>query len=127
MDFFAVDVETANADLASICQIGFARFVNGVMVDEWKTYIDPECHFDAINVSIHGIDERTVAGSPNFGMLAETIQHALNCCVVVTHTTFDKVALYRAAIRYNAAPLSCTWLDSACVARRTWNELSRSG
>lgn len=28
-DFVAIDVETANADMASICQIGIAGFANG--------------------------------------------------------------------------------------------------
>jgi DNA polymerase-3 subunit epsilon len=127
MEFIAVDVETANADLASICQIGIARFADGALVDEWKTYVDPECHFDGINVSIHGIDETTVAGSPNFGNVANAIQRALNDCVVVTHTAFDKIALHRAAARYDVTPFACTWLDTACVARRAWKEFSRSG
>jgi len=66
MEFVAIDVETANADMASICQIGIAQFRDGTLVEEWKTYVDPQDHFDGINVSIHGIDEDVVAGSPTF-------------------------------------------------------------
>ncbi len=62
MDFVALDVETANADMASICQVGLARFEGGVLVHEWKSYVDPDDYFDAVNVSIHGIDEDTVRG-----------------------------------------------------------------
>jgi DNA polymerase III subunit epsilon len=62
MDFVAIDVETANADMASICQIGIATFENGALAGEWKTYVDAQDHFDGINESIHGIDESTVAG-----------------------------------------------------------------
>lgn len=62
MNFVAIDVETANADMASICQIGLARYENGVLADEWKSYVDPQDYFDGINVSIHGIDESTVHG-----------------------------------------------------------------
>jgi DNA polymerase III subunit epsilon len=40
MELIAIDVETANADMASICQIGTARFANGILVDEWKLYVD---------------------------------------------------------------------------------------
>ena len=29
MNFVAIDVETANADMASICQIGLTKYVNG--------------------------------------------------------------------------------------------------
>jgi DNA polymerase III subunit epsilon len=127
MDFVALDVETANADIASICQIGIARFRDGTLADEWQTYVDPQDHFDAINVSIHGIDASIVEGAPRFGALASTIQHAIRGAVVVTHTTFDRLALHQARTKCNAPPFTCTWLDSACVARRTWREFSRSG
>jgi DNA polymerase III subunit epsilon len=127
MDFVAIDVETANANMASICQVGIATFDKGVLADEWKTYVDPQDHFDGMNISIHGIDESLVAGSPTFGMLAHTILGALNGRVVVTHSAFDKVALYQAGTKCKASPLMCTWLDSACVARRAWKEFSRNG
>jgi DNA polymerase-3 subunit epsilon len=126
MEFVAIDVETANADMASICQIGIARFENGTLTDEWKTYVDPEDHFDGINVSIHGIDENVVAGAPTFRMLSDIVADKLTGRVVVTHTAFDKVAIYQAGNKCNACSLSGTWLDTACVVRRTWREFSRS-
>ena len=64
MNFIAVDVETANADLASICQIGVARYENGQLAFEWKSYVDPKDYFDSRNMSIHGIDDSMVAGAP---------------------------------------------------------------
>jgi DNA polymerase-3 subunit epsilon len=127
IDFVALDVETANADMASICQIGIAKFQNGTLADEWKTYVDPQDYFDAINVSIHGIDDSVVEGAPTFGALTSTIQDALRDTVVVSHTAFDKVALHQARTKCQAPPLTCTWLDTACVARRTWKEFSKSG
>ncbi|MCL2029046.1 MAG: hypothetical protein FWG97_01290 [Deltaproteobacteria bacterium] len=36
MDFVAIDVETANADLASICQIGIAEYKDGALSQEWS-------------------------------------------------------------------------------------------
>jgi DNA polymerase-3 subunit epsilon len=127
MEFVAIDVETANADMASICQIGIAHFENSVLTDEWKTYVDPQDHFDGMNVSIHGIDEDVVAGSPTFGMLAHTVMGRLNGRIVVTHTAFDRVAIYRAGAKCETSLPTCTWLDSACVVRRAWKEFSKSG
>lgn len=37
MRFISVDVEIANADMASICSIGAAVFENGRLADEWYT------------------------------------------------------------------------------------------
>ena len=41
VDFVAIDVETANPNLASICQVGIAGFRDGVLAFEWKSYVDP--------------------------------------------------------------------------------------
>ena len=48
MDFVSIDVETANADMASICQIGIARYENSELTNEWVTYVDPEDYFDTL-------------------------------------------------------------------------------
>ena len=39
MTFVAFDVETANPDYSSICQIGAAQFSNGRLGETWKTLI----------------------------------------------------------------------------------------
>lgn len=127
MNFVAIDVETANADLASICQIGLASFVNGALKDEWKTYVDPEDYFDPINVDIHGIDDSTIRGAPNFQALSNTLSSYLTDAVVVCHTHFDRVAIHQAAQRYGIMSPKCTWLDSARVARRAWAQFAWKG
>ena len=53
MEFVAIDVETANADMASICQIGLAKYKDGVLLKEWTSLINPEDYFDFINIGIH--------------------------------------------------------------------------
>ena len=66
MDFVAIDVETANPDMASICQIGIACFKDGKLEKEWVSLINPEAYFDPINTSIHGIGESSVSSAPLF-------------------------------------------------------------
>lgn len=127
MNFVAIDLETANADMASICQIGLAKYENGVLGDEWKNYVDPEDYFDGINVSIHGIDECTVKGAPTFPELADTLRSYLLGTVAVCHTHFDRVAMHQAAQRYDILAPECTWLDSARVARRAWKQCAWKG
>jgi len=127
MNFVAIDIETANADMASICQIGLAKYENGKIADEWVTYVDPEDYFDDINVSIHGIDESTVKGAPSFGDLDGTMHSHLEGKVVVCHTHFDRVAMNQAFQKYGANAPNCTWLDSARVARRAWTECAWKG
>lgn len=127
MNFIAIDVETANANMASICQIGLVAYSDGLPVDEWVTYIDPEDYFDGINVSIHGIDELTVKGSPNFLETFEKLISYLQGNIVVCHTHFDRVAVHQACQRNSLEIPQINWLDSARVARRTWPECSSKG
>ncbi|MCQ0970118.1 3'-5' exoribonuclease [Paracoccus sp. TK19116] len=127
MRFVAVDVETANADMASICSIGVAAFENGALAAEWYSLIDPKDFFDPVNTSIHGITSVEVQGAPTFSDVAGELEHLLGSQVVVTHTHFDRVAMHQAAGRWAISAPSCTWLDSARVARRTWAECAKSG
>ncbi|MDD2737844.1 MAG: exonuclease domain-containing protein [Methylomonas lenta] len=127
MEFIAIDVETANADMASICQIGLARFKDGKLVEEWSSLIDPEDYFDFINIDIHGITEEDVAGAPIFSEVVEELSKLLSSSVCVSHTHFDRVSIGRALEKYSLNPIETTWLDSARVARRTWEECAWRG
>ncbi|OPY85736.1 MAG: DNA polymerase III PolC-type [Smithella sp. PtaU1.Bin162] len=127
LNFVAIDVETANADMASICQIGLAKFENGLLSDEWKSFVDPEDYFDDMNVSIHGIEETTVKGAPTFPELCNKLHLYLTGAVVICHTHFDRVAISQAHRRYDVIVPECTWLDSAMVTRRAWTECARKG
>lgn|SRR6185369_1978644 len=127
MHFVAIDVETANAAMGSVCQVGIARFDGGQLVDEWSSLVDPEDYFDDINVSIHGIDRRMVVGQPKMPDVAETLRSFLESTVSVCHTHFDRIAIARAFQRYELRPISTVWLDSARVARRTWPDLAWRG
>lgn len=127
MMFVALDVETANPDMSSICQIGVVRFENGYPLETWSVLVDPEDWFDDMNISIHGIDERKVKGCPNFKTVSAELHSRLEGQVVATHTAFDRNAITQAARRHSTAIPSCTWLDTARVARRAWPEVSQRG
>lgn len=127
MDFVAIDVETANADIASICQIGIVAFENGSVKESWQSLVNPEDCFDGINISIHGIDQRAVKGAPTFPLIYGTVRKLLADAVVASHTPFDRVAVARVMAKYDLETFECVWLDTARVARRAWPELSQRG
>lgn len=127
MDFVAIDVETANADMASICQIGVAIYNNGALTNAWTSLIDPEDYFDLINIDIHGITEEDIEGKPTFPEIVSKLGGFLNGTVCVSHTHFDRVSISRALEKYDLSSFDTIWLDSARIARRTWEEFSWSG
>lgn len=127
MDFIAIDVETANADMASICQIGIVKYADGNLVEEWSSLINPEDYFDFINIDIHGITEEAVKDSPTFPEILNKLEYFMRNSICVSHTHFDRVSIGRACEKYNLNSFETVWLDSARVARRTWEECAYSG
>ena len=128
LTFNSIDVETANADRASICQIGIVEVRDGEIEDQWKTLVNPEDWFDPWNVSIHGIDEDCVKNSPTLPEIRGELRSRLRGSILVSHTSFDRVAFERAMTRYDLERLQVTWLDSAKIARRAWpDSYGRSG
>jgi DNA polymerase III subunit epsilon len=115
MNFVAIDVETANPDLASICQIGLVRFLNGRVADNWESLVDPEDYFDCVNISIHGINESAVVGSPIFPELSSFLSQQLIGNVVVCHTPFDRAAIRAVFSKYGMTIPEIVWLDTARV------------
>lgn len=122
MDFVALDVETANADPRSICQIGIAVFKDGELVETWESLINPESHFDFMNSAIHGINENHVKGSPTIQEVKSKLDELVGDNVVGIYSGFDKVALER-----NFNQLDYKWLDITRVVRRTWEQVAYSG
>lgn len=128
MDFVSIDVETANADIASICQIGLVTVRAGEIADRWSTLVNPEDFFDDINVEIHGIDEDCVADAPKFPDIFDEFSGRTARAVVISHTSFDRAAVAGAVERYGLPDVRFTWLDSARIARRAWpDRYSRRG
>ena len=125
--FVAVDVETANTNPSSICSIGIVDFHNGIVKSEYSTLVNPEDVFSAQHVGIHGIDEAAVRDAPTWGRMSSRICGLLSGRVIVSHTAFDRVALTQTSARWQVVLPTCTWLDSAVLARRAWPELARSG
>ena len=128
MGFIAIDVETANADMASICQIGIAIFSDNQLVNEWVSLVNPEDYFDPIYVDyIHGIKELDVKNAPTLPEISDNLINFFKNTVVVSHTHFDRVSINQAFRKNDIEIPKIIWLDSAKVARRTWLEFSQKG
>jgi len=127
MDFIALDVETANADLSSICSVGLVHFKDGKAFKSFGFLVNPEDEFDAINVAIHGITAQDVIGKPTMREILPLISSKLSNFVIAHHTAFDRVALARAAAKYGFQELQFTWLDTARVTRRAWEKFAYVG
>ncbi|PHN29461.1 exonuclease domain-containing protein [Pseudomonas sp. ICMP 460] len=127
MDFTVIDVETANPNLASICQVGIAVFRGGVLHESWSSLVNPYDYFHPMNVSVHGIDESMIASAPSWAEVYPRILPFVTGQIVASHMPFDRIATQRACQNSGLDHFDCSWLDTARVARRAWSEFSRSG
>lgn len=125
--FVAIDVETANGNRHSICQVGMAMVSHDGRVDTHGFFVDPDEPFHSFNSQLHGIDAGTVRGSPRFAGALAPVRSFLERHALIQHSNFDKMAFDAACARGNLAPLTSAWSDSVRIARKAWPELRGQG
>lgn len=96
-DFVGFDVETANQNWGSICQIGLVRVIDGVEVERASWLCTPPegmDQFDPSNVAIHGISAEDVAGQPSVAQRIDQLVDFVGDLPLVAHNAqFDATAL----------------------------------
>ena len=125
--FVALDVETANTNCGSICQLGLAMVDHDGAIQTASFMIDPEVQFAPFNTRLHGIGPDTVAGQPRFNDVIEPLRDFLARHLLVQHSQFDQKAISAACQRYDLPNLNARWLNSVRVARKAWPQLRGNG
>jgi DNA polymerase-3 subunit epsilon len=70
------------------------HFRAGAVFKSLTIPVDPETHFDAANIAVHGIRPEQVAGKPTIAKVLPVIGGALRNTTVVHHSPFDLTAPY---------------------------------
>lgn len=125
--FIALDVETANGNSHSICQVGLAMVSDNGVIETANYMVDPDQPFDDFNTQLHGIDAQAVAGAPQFAQVLDKVRDLLESHTLIQHSSFDKRAFNTACDLHGLAILDTVWLDSVIVARTAWPELKGNG
>ena len=123
INFAAIDVETANPDYSSVCQVGIAVARGGEIAEVWSELVDPRTWFHWMNVKIHGIDAPDVVGKPTFGEIYPEIAKRTAGVPIVSHSHFDKSAISQACALHRLPMLPNDWKDSVEIAKRAWPRL----
>lgn len=120
INFAAIDVETANPDYSTVCQVGIAVVKGGEIAEVWSELVDPRTWFHWKNVEIHGIDESDVAGAPTFREIYPEIARRTAGGAIVSHSPFDRSAISQACAFHGLPTLPNHWKDSIQIAKRAW-------
>jgi DNA polymerase III subunit epsilon len=124
--FFALDVETANHDRGSICQIGVACVRPDDSIETWVTLIDPGTR-QWVFTDLHGIDFEMVQGAPTINAVLAVLEPMLNGQTVYQHSGFDRSAIRSACLALARDEPDWDWQNSVSVARSAWPELKGNG
>lgn len=124
--FFALDVETANQDRASICQIGVACVRPDDSIETWSTLVDPKTNLWVFS-GLHGIHRGMVEGAPEIGEVLAALEGLLEGRIVYQHSGFDRSAIRAACATLGRDEPYWQWENSVTVARRAWPELRGTG
>lgn len=89
--------------------------------------MNPATHFDAMNVSIHGISESMVVAAPSFREAWRAASAAIGDRYIVHHTHFDRSAASQACALHELEFTGSKWIDSARIARRVWPQYADRG
>ncbi|MEQ5870914.1 exonuclease [Sagittula sp. NFXS13] len=124
--FFALDVETANNQRGSICQMGLAAVRHSGQIETWTCFVDPQTD-DWSCTRIHGITGSHVVGAPLICDVIDLLEDPLSDHVIYQHSGFDRAAIAAACKTHQRDAPDWQWRDSVQVARKAWPELKGNG
>jgi|SRR5574344_2573473 DNA polymerase-3 subunit epsilon len=94
-DFAAIDFETANECLSSVCSVGVVVVRNGILVDKYYSLIHPEPdYFCWYCQRVHGLCDEDTCDAPVFSEVWAEIEPRIEGLPLVAHNShFDESCL----------------------------------
>ena len=124
MNYTVFDVETANNQRDSICQIGIIRYENEQVTYEKGFLINPEVEFNYYNSRIHGITAEDVIYAPKFPEVWQEIKEYFDHTILVAHNakSMDLCALYRTLQRYDLPMVDNSYICTLELAKKIFQK-----
>lgn len=123
----AIDFETANSNLRSICSIGVAIYEDNEIIYSNEFLVNPEEEFEAKNIKIHNITEKDVGDKLTFPGVWNKIENVIdkNTLVIAHNASFDMNALNEACKKYDIPTPSFKYLCTYKAAKKVLPNLKK--
>lgn len=122
-EYTVIDVETANSSRASLCSIGIVKVKDDRIVYSNEYLVNPETHFDQMNISIHGITSEMVRSKPSFPEIWNDIADCFLKGVVVAHNAaFDLSVIWKSMERYDIPTFDFSYI---CTYKKAKSHFSK--
>jgi DNA polymerase-3 subunit epsilon len=90
--YAVIDIETTGGRAGShkITEIGMVKMINGEVVDQWQSLINPQRRIPSMITSLTGISNDMVSDAPLFSDIADEVENFTENCIFVAHNVnFD--------------------------------------
>lgn len=118
--YLVLDVETANRTRDSICQIGITYVCNNSVKSNVCINLNPECEFEAYNMSLHQITPQAVKDAITFQQSYDTLKKILENIPVFHHGDFDPQSILASCKRYRLPYINAKWINSIDYFKKYW-------
>ena len=124
-DFIALDFETANYNLSSVCSIGLVFVTDKQITDTYYELIKPAPnYYNAINTQIHRLTRADTDTARLFPEIwAELLPKIANLPIVAHNSPFDQSCLQAVLAYYGLPPYGQKFLCTCRQARKVFTEL----
>jgi DNA polymerase-3 subunit epsilon len=126
-DLVFVDLETTGGSAAydRITEVGIVRVVNGELVEEWSSLVNPERPIPAYIQAFTGISNDMVADAPRFAEIAAAVRQKLQGAVFVAHNARFDYSFLRSEFLKSDMNFSAKVLCTVKLSRRLFPEYAR--
>ena len=101
-DYIVMDIENPNLNADSICSIAFVQVKDNVIVKKEYALINPESHFDYVNIRVNKITPEMVKDAITFKEFWESNKEIFNNSIVVGHgIKYDMSVICKCLLKYN--------------------------
>ena len=124
-----VDLETTGTTAVRdrVTEVAIVRVVEGEVVEEWSTLVDPECPIPEEIQALTGITDAMVRGAPTFARISREVLERLEGHLFVAHNARFDYGFLRNAFDRVGLPLRPPVLCTVRLSRELFPEHARHG
>ena len=126
-EFVAFDLETTGLSARNdkIIEIGAVRIKDGIELDRFQTFVDPQQRLDKKIIELTGITDAMIAGAPTIDQVLPQFLEFVGNRILVAHNADFDTAFIRAACNQLGIPYTYTSADTLVLAQNMLPQLNK--
>ncbi len=125
LNFTAIDFETANEQMSSVCSLGLVTVRKGKITDrKYRLIKPPEFRFNWRNIQVHGIQPEDVENELEFYRYWNSLKEIISEFPIIAHNAGFDIGVLNAILKtYQLENPDIEYSCSLRISRRTWKDM----